>query len=296
MQIQPIKTGKVREIYDAGDNIILVATDRISAFDVILPTPIPDKGRILSTLSVFWFARTSHIIDNHLLLHRVADFPAPWNEFGAENDWNNRAMLCRKAQVLPVECVVRGYLSGSGWKQYQQTGEICGVKLPPGLRESDKLPQPIFTPTTKADLGDHDAPISWEQTVEILGEARAVQVRDASLELYDWISNYAESKGLILADTKFEMGIADGDLIVVDEMATPDSSRYWEAATYEPGRAQQSLDKQFVRDYLETLSWNKTAPGPDLPTDVVAQTRAKYIEAYDRLTGLNWPENDVRAR
>ena len=296
MQIQPIKTGKVREIYDADNNIILVATDRISAFDVILPTPIPDKGRILSTLSVFWFARTSHIIDNHLLLHRVPDFPAPWAQFGAENDWNGRAMLCRKAEVLPVECVVRGYLSGSGWKQYQQTGEVCGLKLPTGLRESDKLPSPIFTPTTKADLGDHDAPISWEQTVEILGEARAKQVREASLELYDWIAKFAETKGLITADTKFEMGLCDGELIVVDEMATPDSSRYWEAATYQAGRAQQSLDKQFVRDWLETLDWDKTAPGPDLPAAVVDGTRAKYIEAYDRLTGLSWPENDVRAR
>ena len=294
--MKPIKTGKVREIYDAGENIILVATDRISAFDVILPTPIPDKGRILSTLSVFWFARTSHIIDNHLLLHHAPDFPAPWADFGARNDWNGRAMLCRKAEVLPVECVVRGYLSGSGWKQYQQTGEVCGVKLPAGLRESDKLPQPIFTPTTKADLGDHDAPISWEQTVEILGEARAKQVREASLELYDWISKFAESKGLILADTKFEMGLANGELIVVDEMATPDSSRYWEAATYQAGRAQQSLDKQFVRDWLETLDWDKTAPGPALPADVVNGTRAKYIEAYDRLTGLSWPQNDVRAR
>ena len=293
--MKPIKTGKVREIYDAGENIVLVATDRISAFDVILPTPIPDKGRVLSTLSVFWFARTSHILDNHLLLHRVPDFPAPWAQFGAENDWENRALLCRKAQVLPVECVVRGYLSGSGWKQYQQTGEICGVALPPGLRESDKLPAPIFTPTTKADLGAHDAPISWEQTVEILGEARARQVREASLELYDWIARFAESKALILADTKFEMGLADGDLIVVDEMATPDSSRYWNAQTYQPGRAQHSLDKQFVRDYLETLQWDKTAPGPQLPDDVVGQTRAKYLEAYDRLTGLNWPQNDVRA-
>ena len=296
MQIQPIKTGKVREIYGAGDNIILVATDRISAFDVILPTPIPDKGRILSTLSVFWFARTSHIIDNHLLLHRVADFPAPWADFGAHNDWNGRAMLCRRAEVLPVECVVRGYLSGSGWKQYQQTGAVCGVPLPAGLRESDKLPSPIFTPTTKADLGAHDAPISWGQTVDILGETRARQVRDASLELYEWIGQFAQSKGLILADTKFEMGVSGGELIVVDEMATPDSSRYWEAATYEAGRAQQSLDKQFVRDYLETLEWNKTAPGPNLPDTVVEGTRAKYIESYDRLTGLNWPENDVRAR
>ncbi len=296
MHIKPIKTGKVREIYDADDNIILVATDRISAFDVILPTPIPDKGRVLSTLSVFWFARTSHIIDNHLLLHRVADFPAPWAQFGAQNDWDGRAMLCRKAEVLPIECVVRGYLSGSGWKQYQQTGAVCGVQLPAGLRESDKLPAPIFTPTTKADLGDHDAPISWEQTIEILGEARATQARDASLELYGWIHDFARTKGLILADTKFEMGMADGDLIVVDEMATPDSSRYWEAATYRAGQGQQSLDKQFVRDWLETLDWDKTAPGPALPAEVVNGTRAKYIEAYDRLTGLNWPQNDVRAR
>ena len=292
----PLKSGKVREIYDAGDNIILVATDRVSAFDVILPTPIPDKGRVLTTLSVFWLARTSHIIDNHLLLHRVGDFPAPWADFGLKNDWENRAMLCRRAQVLPVECVVRGYLSGSGWKQYQQTGEVCGVPLPPGLRESDKLPSPIFTPTTKAAVGDHDLPITWEQTVEILGETRARQVREASLELYDWIAEFAESRGLITADTKFEMGMADGDLIVVDEMATPDSSRFWDAATYEAGRAQHSLDKQFVRDYLETLSWDKTAPGPSLPDDVVEKTRAKYIEAYDRLTGLSWPQNDVRAR
>jgi len=294
MNLQPIKSGKVREIYDAGENLVLVASDRMSAFDVILPTPIPEKGKILSTLSVFWFARTSHIIDNHLLLHRAKDFPAPLAEFGAQNDWDGRAMLCRKAKVVPVECVVRGYLSGSGWKQYQQTGEICGVKLPAGLRESDKLPTPIFTPTTKADEG-HDEPITWEQTVDIIGEVQAKAVRDASIALYEWVNDYAATKGLILADTKFEFGVADGQLIVVDEMATPDSSRYWDASTYEPGRAQDSFDKQFVRDYLETLDWNKTAPGPTLPPEVVEKTKAKYVEAYDRLTGLNWPENDVRA-
>lgn len=294
MNLQPVKSGKVRELYDAGENLILVASDRISAFDVVLPTPIPDKGKILSTLSVFWFARTSHIIDNHLLLHRAGDFPAPWNEFGAQNDWDGRALLCRKAEVLPVECVVRGYLSGSGWKQYQQTGEVCGVALPPNLRESDKLPTPIFTPTTKADAG-HDEPITWEETVEILGEARAIQVRDASIALYEWVAAYALERGLILADTKFEFGVADGDLIVVDEMATPDSSRYWDAATYEPGRPQDSFDKQFVRDYLETLDWNKTAPGPELPAEVVEKSKAKYVEAYDRLTALQWPNRDVRA-
>ena len=293
--MQPIKSGKVRELFDAGDNLILVASDRVSAFDVILPTPIPEKGKILSTLSVFWFARTSHIIDNHLLLHRAADFPAPWADFALQNDWDGRAMLCRRAQVLPVECVVRGYLSGSGWKQYQQSGEVCGVKLPPNLRESDKLPTPIFTPTTKADEG-HDEPIDWAQTIEILGEKRAVEVRDASIALYEWVADFALQRGLILADTKFEFGICDGDLIVVDEMATPDSSRYWDAAQYEPGRAQSSFDKQFVRDYLETLDWDKTAPGPILPPEVAEKSAAKYVEAYNRLTGLNWPDRDVRAR
>lgn len=296
MNFQPLKSGKVRDIYDAGDNLILVASDRISAFDVVLPTPIPDKGKILSTLSVFWFARTSHILDNHLLLHRTHDFPSPWREFGAQNDWDGRALLCRRAEVLPVECVVRGYLSGSGWAQYQRNGEVCGVKLPPGLRESDRLTSPIFTPTTKAEIGDHDLPISWAETVAILGEDRAIQVRDASLELYQWIADFSLQKGLILADTKFEMGLCDGDLIVVDEMATPDSSRFWDAQTYQPGRAQNSFDKQFVRDYLETLAWDKSAPGPELPPEVVEKSAAKYIEAYNRLTGLQWPDRDVRTR
>jgi len=290
----PFSSGKVRELFDAGDNLVLVASDRISAFDVVLPTPVPDKGRILSTLSVFWFARTSHIVDNHLLLHRVKDFPEPMRSFGLANDWDGRAMLCRKAKVLPVECIVRGYLSGSGWTSYQSSGEICGVKLPAGLRESDKLPTPIFTPTTKAQLGQHDEPISWEQTVAILGEDKARAVREASLELYEWVANTALERGLILADTKFEFGEADGDLLVVDEMATPDSSRYWDARTYEAGRAQESFDKQFVRDYLLGLNWDKVAPAPELPLDVVEATRAKYIEAFDRLTGLNWPERDVR--
>ena len=290
----PFSSGKVRELFDAGDNLVLVASDRISAFDVVLPTLVPDKGRILSTLSVFWFARTSHIVDNHLLLHRVNDFPEPMRSFGLANDWDGRAMLCRKAKVLPVECVVRGYLSGSGWTSYQASGEICGLKLPAGLRESDKLPTPIFTPTTKAQLGQHDEPISWGQTVAILGEDKARAVREASLELYDWVADTALERGLILADTKFEFGEADGDLLVVDEMATPDSSRYWDAKTYEAGRAQSSFDKQFVRDYLLGLDWNKVAPAPELPPDVVEATRAKYIEAFDRLTGLPWPERDVR--
>ena len=293
--MNPISSGKVRELFDAGDNLVLVASDRISAFDVVLPSPIPDKGKILSTLSVFWFARTSHIVDNHLLLHRVNDFPEPLRSYGLEHDWDGRALLCRKAEVLPVECVVRGYLSGSGWTQYQQSGEVCGVKLPPGLRESDKLPQPIFTPTTKAQIGSHDEAITWQQTVDILGQAKAEAARDASLKLYNWVADYALERGLILADTKFEFGEADGDLIIVDEMCTPDSSRFWDASQYEPGRGQASFDKQFVRDYLLTLDWNKTAPGPNLPDAIVQKTRAKYVEAYDRLTGLSWPDRDVRS-
>ena len=293
--MQPIKSGKVRELYDAGENLVLVASDRVSAFDVILPTPIPEKGKILSTLAVFWFARTSHIIDNHLLLHRVSDFPRELADFGAQNDWEGRAILCRKARVLPVECVVRGYLSGSGWKSYRENGEVCGVKLPPNLRESQKLPSPIFTPTTKADAG-HDEPIDWAQTIEILGQENAEKVRDVSLALYEFIHDFAAQKGLIFADTKFEFGVDDqGQIILIDEIATPDSSRYWDAAKYEIGRGQDSFDKQFVRDYLETLDWPKTPPGPELPPEVVQKTKAKYVEAYDRITGLNWPQNDVRA-
>ncbi len=294
MNLQPIKSGKVREIYDAGENLVLVASDRISAFDVILPTPIPDKGKILSTLSVFWFARTGHIVDNHLLLHRAADFPSPLQEFGATHDWDGRALLVRKAQVLPVECVVRGYLSGSGWKSYRETGAICGVQLPPGLRESDRLPHPIFTPTTKADAG-HDEPITFEETAAIIGAERAGQIRDVSLALYEFAAKLSAVRGIILADTKFELGIADGDLILVDEMGTPDSSRFWDAASWEPGRAQDSFDKQYVRDYLETLSWDKTPPGPELPPAVVRGTADKYAEAYARITGKTWPDRDVRA-
>ena len=290
--MKPLKSGKVREIYDAGENLVLVASDRISAFDCILPTPIPDKGKILSTLSVFWFARTSHIIDNHLILHRAADFPSPFNQMP---DLEGRAMLVRRAEVLPVECVVRGYLSGSGWKSYQKSGNVCGEKLPPNLKESDQLPHPIFTPTTKAEVGGHDEPISWVQTVEILGKERAETVREASLALYDWLAKFAGERGLILADTKFEFGVCDGEILLVDEIATPDSSRYWDAQNYQPGRAQDSFDKQFVRDYLESLDWDKTPPAPELPPEIVEKTQAKYEEAYFRLTGLEWPERDVRA-
>ena len=298
MDIQPFKSGKVREIYDVSDdlNLIVVASDRISAFDCVLPTLIPDKGKILTTLSVFWFARTGHIADNHLLLHRVRDFPAPWNTAGAERDWEGRAMLVRRAEVLPVECVVRGYLAGSGWKEYQQSGSICGVALPSGLREGDRLPEPIFTPSTKAEVGAHDLPITFDEACAIAGEDAMMRARRDSLALYSWAHEYALQRDVIIADTKFEWGWADGDLIVVDEMLTPDSSRFWSAEEYQPGHSQPSFDKQFVRDYLETLTWDKQDPAPTLPSEIVAQTAAKYHEAYQRLTGLTWPENDVRAR
>jgi phosphoribosylaminoimidazole-succinocarboxamide synthase len=293
MQLQPIKTGKVREIYDAGENYVIVASDRISAFDCILPTPIPDKGKILSTLSVFWFARTSHIIDNHLILHRAGDFPAPLNQM--QDEWDGRAMLVRRANVIPVECVVRGYLAGSGWKEYQKSQSVCGIQLPAGLRESDQLPEPIFTPTTKADVG-HDEAIDFDGVIRIVGLERAMQLRAVSIELYKFAADYARERGIILADTKFEFGIKEDELILVDEIFTPDSSRFWDASEYSPGRSQDSFDKQFVRDYLESLDWDKTPPAPALPDDIVAKTKAKYEEAYNRLTGLQWPNRDVRAR
>lgn len=291
--LQPLRSGKVRDVYDAGENLIIVASDRISAFDCILPTPIPDKGKILTTLSAFWFARTAHIIDNHLLLHRVADFPAPFNEL--VQDWDGRAMLVRRAEVVPVECVVRGYLAGSGWKQYQETQIVCGENLPPGLRESERLPQPIFTPTTKANVGEgHDEPITFEQASGLIGKERALQLREASLALYEFAADYALQRGIIIADTKFEFGIAGDDLILIDEIFTPDSSRFWDVEKYEVGRSQDSFDKQYVRDYLETLEWNKTPPVPALPDDIARGTATKYREAYQRLTGLAWPDRNVR--
>ena len=281
----PIRSGKVRDVYQTDDALIIVASDRISAFDCILPTPIPDKGKVLCALSQFWFERTSDIVENHVISCDAASFPAPFDEI---EDWAGRAMLVRRAEVLPVECVVRGYLAGSGWAEYHKSGSICGLKLPPHLRQSEQLPQPIFTPTTKAEAG-HDLPINFDQTVEILGRERAETVRDISLRLYQFATEFARQRGVIIADTKFEFGIYEDRLILIDEIFTPDSSRFWDAATYAPGRAQDSFDKQFVRDYLETLSWNKTPPAPILPPDIVAQTRAKYFEAYRHLTGQSWP-------
>jgi phosphoribosylaminoimidazole-succinocarboxamide synthase len=278
--ITPAARGKVRDIYDLGDKLLIVATDRLSAFDVVLPTPIPDKGRVLTQLSLFWFNLLKDVAPNHVL--SATDFPAPFDSH--KDDLAGRSMVVRKAQPLSIECVVRGYVSGSGWKDYRATGKICGIALPLGLRESDRLPQPIFTPATKAAVG-HDENISFEQAASLIGKELAERVRAISLELYRRASAYAEPRGILLADTKFEFGLFHNDLIWIDEALTPDSSRFWPAAQYKPGGPQPSFDKQFVRDYLERIQWPKTPPGPELPAEVVAATRAKYREAYRILAG-----------
>lgn len=276
----PSARGKVRDIYDLGDKLLIVATDRLSAFDVILPTPIPDKGRVLTQLSLFWFNLLKDVVPNHVL--NSTDFPAPFDAF--KDDLAGRSMIVRKTQPLPIECVVRGYVSGSGWKDYRVTGKICGITLPNGLRESDRLPEPIFTPATKAATG-HDENIPFEQATAMIGKDLAEKVRAVSLELYRRAAAYAEPRGIILADTKFEFGLLNNELIWIDEALTPDSSRFWPAAHYSPGGPQPSFDKQFVRDYLERMRWPKTPPGPELPPEVVAATRAKYREAFRILAG-----------
>jgi phosphoribosylaminoimidazole-succinocarboxamide synthase len=278
--LTPAARGKVRDIYDLGDKLLIVATDRLSAFDVILPTPIPDKGRVLTQLSLFWFGLLNDVIPNHVL--SSTDFPPPFNLH--VDDLVGRSMIVHKTQPLPIECVVRGYVSGSGWKDYRATGKICGITLPAGLRESDRLLEPIFTPATKAATG-HDENISFEQAVSLIGKDLAEKVRAVSLEIYRRAAAYAEPHGVILADTKFEFGLLHNDLLWIDEALTPDSSRFWPAAQYNPGGPQPSFDKQFVRDYLERIRWPKTPPGPELPPEVVASTRAKYREAFRLLTG-----------
>jgi phosphoribosylaminoimidazole-succinocarboxamide synthase len=278
--ISPAARGKVRDIYDAGDKLLIVATDRLSAFDVILPTAIPDKGRVLTQLSLFWFDLLHDVIPNHVL--SGTEFPSPFDAYREE--LASRSMLVRKTEPLPIECVVRGYVSGSGWKDYQATGTICGIALPAGLRESDRLPEPIFTPATKAATG-HDENISFERAASLVGDKRARQARQVSLEIYKRAAAYAEPRGIILADTKFEFGVLNDELIWIDEALTPDSSRFWPAALYKPGGPQASFDKQFVRDYLESIRWPKTPPGPELPPEVVEATRGKYLEAYRILTG-----------
>lgn len=276
----PSARGKVRDIYDLGDQLLIVATDRLSAFDVILPTPIPDKGRVLTQLSLFWFDLLKDVVPNHVL--SATDFPAPFDKF--KDELAGRSMIVRKTQPLPIECVVRGYVSGSAWKDYRATGKICGIALPAGLRESDRLPEPIFTPATKAATG-HDENIPFEQAAALIGKELAEKVRAVSLEIYRRAAAYAEPRGVILADTKFEFGLLNNGLIWIDEALTPDSSRFWPAAQYNPGGPQPSFDKQFVRDYLERIRWPKSPPGPELPVEVVAATRAKYREAFRILAG-----------
>ncbi len=278
--LNPAARGKVRDIYDLGDKLLIVATDRLSAFDVIMPTPIPEKGHVLTQLSLFWFNLLKDVIPNHVL--SATEFPAPFDVH--QQALAGRSMVVRKTQPLPIECVVRGYVSGSGWKDYRATGKICGIELPAGLRESDKLPAPIFTPATKASTG-HDENISFERAAALVGEDTAEQVRDVSIEIYRRAAEYAAPRGILLADTKFEFGVLEGKLLWIDEALTPDSSRFWPAAQYAPGGPQSSFDKQFVRDYLESIQWPKTPPGPELPAEVVAATRAKYREAYRILVG-----------
>jgi phosphoribosylaminoimidazole-succinocarboxamide synthase len=275
--------GKVRDIYDLGETLLIVTSDRISAFDVIMNEGIPDKGFVLTQISTFWFRQMEDIIPNHIISTEVKDFPAVCQKYA--DVLEGRSMLVKKAKPLPAECIVRGYLSGSGWKDYKATGAICGIQLPPGLVESDKLPEPIFTPSTKAELGTHDENISFDQMVEMCGRDIAEQVREVTLKIYSKARDIADTKGIIIADTKFEYGIHDGKLIIIDECMTPDSSRFWPKDGYKPGGAQPSFDKQFLRDYLETLDWNKTAPAPPLPAEVISKTGEKYMEALVKLTG-----------
>lgn len=278
---QPAREGKVRQIYETGENLLIVVTDRISAFDCILPNPIPGKGIVLNSLSAFWFRRFLQI-PNHLLSTEPTDFPEPFRS--CAELLNGRAMLVRRAEPLPVECVVRGYLAGSGWKEYRRSGSVWGVSLPPGLQLASPLPEPIFTPTTKAQAG-HDQPLTWEQAESILGAPLARRARALSLALYNEGARLAAEHGIIIADTKFEFGLSGGDLLLIDECLTPDSSRFWPAKEWKEGINPPSFDKQFVRDYLERTGWNKTPPAPQLPSDVIEKTAAKYREVYERLTG-----------
>ena len=278
-----LSRGKVRDIYEVGKGLLIVATDRISAFDVVMDDPVPDKGKILTKLSAFWFERLSSIIDNHVLTTNPEEYPEscrPYRKYLVD-----RSMLVHRAKPLPVECVVRGYVSGSGWLEYRALGSISGISLPEGLKESSQLPEPIFTPSTKAALGAHDENITFEDAVRIVGEEIARQIRDISLRLYEYGRDLASRNGIIIADTKFEFGLVSGDLMLIDEVLTPDSSRFWPMDEYEPGRAQRSFDKQFLRDYLNSIDWPKEPPPPKLPREVIQVTRAKYLEVLQRLTG-----------
>ncbi|CAB5157243.1 Phosphoribosylaminoimidazole-succinocarboxamide synthase (EC [Olavius algarvensis associated proteobacterium Delta 3] len=274
--------GKVRDIYDLGDALLMVATDRLSAFDVVMPTPIPDKGKILTQISLFWFDVMKSMVANHVLTSDVGAYPDVCRPYAESLE--SRSMLVRKTQPLPIECVVRGYLSGSGWNAYRESSSVCGIRLPGGLVESDRLPEPIFTPSTKAELGEHDVNIDFQEAADMIGTELTTRVKDLSLEIYARGSRIADERGIIIADTKFEFGLDDGTLMLIDEVLTPDSSRFWPKDTYRSGGPQKSYDKQYVRDYLLTLDWDKTPPGPELPEAVVDNTRDKYVEAFEQLT------------
>jgi len=291
IELKPSAQGKVRDIYDLGKALLIVATDRLSAFDVVLPDPIPYKGEVLTKLSLFWFELLADVAPNHLLTAESCDLPESLEQY--EEALRGRFMIVKKAEVFPVECIVRGYLAGSGWKEYREHGTVCGQKLPEGLMESSQLPEPIFTPSTKAAVGDHDENITFEQMVEIVGADNAARLRDASLALYGAARDHAAGRGIIIADTKFEFGMVDGEITLIDEVLTPDSSRFWPADEYRPGGAQPSYDKQFVRDWLEASGWDKQPPAPGLPEDVITMTAEKYIEAYEAITGEPFmPEGD----
>lgn len=282
-ELKLLKRGKVRDVYDLDGFFLMVASDRLSAFDVVMPDPIPDKGIILTQLSLFWFDVVQPLVQNHVVVRDVDQYPAVCRPYA--DVLEGRSMLVKKAQPLPIECIVRGYISGSGWKEYSETGKICGIQLPQGLKESQKLPEPIFTPSTKAELGEHDINIDFEETARLIGQAKADRVRELSVAIYKKGAELADRKGIIIADTKFEFGFIDDDFILIDEILTPDSSRFWPKDSYRPGGSQKSYDKQYVRDYLDSLNWDKKAPGPSLPADVISNTRQKYLDALIQLTG-----------
>ena len=282
-ELKLLKRGKVRDVYDLGEYLLMVVSDRISAFDVVMPDPIPDKGVILTQISLFWFDVVKPLIQNHVVARDVDQYPESCRLYA--DALQNRSMLVKKAQPLPIECIVRGYISGSGWKEYTETGSICGIQLPEGLKESQKLPEPIFTPSTKAEHGEHDINIDFEQAARLVGKTRAEKIRQLSVAIYKKGAELADQKGIIIADTKFEFGLVDDDVILIDEILTPDSSRFWPKETYSPGGSQKSYDKQYLRDYLNSLDWDKKAPGPSLPQNVISNTRQKYIDALTQLTG-----------
>jgi len=279
-----LKRGKVRDIYELDDKLLIVASDRISAYDVVMDDTIPDKGRILTQMSLFWFDKVSHIVPNHVISSDPSEYPPPCDQFAEQ--LKGRSILVRKAEPLAIECIVRGYLAGSGWKEYLEYGSVCGIRLPAGLKESQELPSPIFTPSTKAEEGLHDENISFEKAAEIVGPDLAEKVREISLAIYQYGRDYAIQRGIIIADTKFEFGLCDGQLLLIDEVLTPDSSRFWPADEYEPGRPQKSFDKQFLRDYLSKIGWTKQPPPPRLPDEIIQKTREKYLEALRRITGI----------